>query len=974
MKNIKTIIIGLLLILNINITKAQNTTELWGMTAQGGYGGGGVIYKTDSTGANQIVVKSFTEIPGSQPQNTQLCQTANNKLYGMTQAGGIGKGVIFELDPTTNIYTIKHNFTDTSGSSPQGSLTLASNGKLYGLTELGGATDDGVLFEYNPQTNVYKKLMSFNASKGIRPCGSLTQANNGKLYGTTIMGGNSSMGVIFEFDITTSVYSVKFNFSYSSGYYPYGSLVQASNGNLFGMTNQGGTSNLGVLFEFNFTNNTYYRRINFNATNGRQPNANSLILASNNNLYGLTTLGGDYNYGVLFEYNTTTATYIKKYDFDGSNGSEPNASLLEVSNGIFYGLTSKGGANDFGVVFEYDLSTLTYTKKIDFDGNNNGKTPRGTLIKASNGKLYGMTYAGGSAERGVLFSYNTTNSTINKILDFSYSPNGCRPQGSLLLANNNKFYGMTSEGGASNLGVLFEYNPINDSLTKKADFSITNGSYPNSTLIQASNNKIYGTTNSGGANDMGVLFEFDPVTNTYSIKAEFDGSNNGSYPSGDLVQISNGKLYGTAEQGGASNNGVIFEFDPTTNTFTKKYDFLGGVYGRFPKCKLIETSNGNLYGVLSNGGSADMGILFEFNPQTQSLTTKVDFDGSNSRYPIGSLVLASNGKLYGTAYSQYSYDIFSLFEYDPSNSNIQVLSSFNGTNYGTLMQAADGKLYGTSYLGGTNNFGYLFSFDLIEQNNSNIFSFLLENGANPYYTQLVETCKFPSISAISTDTLVCNGSGLNLHIIADGNISYKWQVNTGSGFTNINDNSIYQETSKDSLHILSTTSQMNLYQYRCIISSSCPVISMISDTVILKIKEPFHSILNAGICPNTSYSWRGNSYTTANTYTAAFIDINGCDSIYTLNLTVNQPFYSTLNAETCANIPYNWQGNSYTTANTYTASYTDINGCDSIYTLNLTINQPFNSTLNAETCANIPYSWQGNSYTTANTYTASYTD
>ncbi|MEI7597237.1 MAG: T9SS type A sorting domain-containing protein, partial [Bacteroidota bacterium] len=81
-----------------------------------------------------------------------------------------------------------------------------------------------------------------------------------------------------------------------------------------------------------------------------------------------------------------------------------------------------------------------------------------------------------------------------------------------------------------------------------------------------------------------------------------------------------------------------------------------------------------------------------------------------------------------------------------------------------------------------------------------------------------------------------------------------------------------------------------------------------------------------------------NSYTTANTYTASYTDINGCDSIYTLNLTVNQPFHSIINAQICANSSYNWRGNTYTTTNTYNVSFTDINGCDSIYTLNLTVN------------------------------------
>lgn len=887
MRTFKTLFTIFLFQLFINSINAQNLTELWGMTFSGGIGGGGVIYKTDNNGTNQKIVKSFVENPGANPQNTQLCQANNNKYYGMTQNGGNSNyGVIFEFDPTTNKYSILHNFVDSSGRLPQGSLILANNGKLYGTTEFGGATDDGVLFEFNPQTNEYKKIKSFYSSIGIRPCASLLLGDNGKLYGTTMMGGNQNMGVVFEYDIASLAYNVKFNFSYVNGAYPYGNLVQASNGNLFGMTNQGGTYNLGVLFELNISNSNYYRRVIFNGTNGRQPCSNSLILASNNNLYGLTTLGGDYNFGVLFEYNTTTSAYLKKYDFDGTNGSEPNANLLEVSNGIFYGLTSKGGSNDYGVLFKFDLNSSSLSKKLDFDGTINGKNPKGSLIKATNGELYGMTCFGGSSDKGIMFNYNYIDSTITKIIDFSYSPYGNKPQGSLCFANNNKFYGMTMEGGTSNLGVLFEYNPLSDSISNRVNFSTSIGSNPGGTLIQATNNKLYGITNAGGVNDMGVLFEYDPISLTYTIRANFDGSNNGSYPVGDLVQASNGKLYGTTEQGGASDYGVIYEFDPITNIFTKKYDFVGGVNGRGPKCKLIEASNGNLYGVTSSGGTLDLGILFEFNTQTETMLTKVEFDGSNGRYPSVSLALASNGKLYGTAYSGYSFDSFIIFEYDPNNSNCQFISSFNGVAYGPLMQAQDGKLYGTAYQGGTYNFGFMYNYDLIEQNNNILLNFNIDNGTNPYKTRLVEICKFPSIYNSSSDTIVCKNNGLNLHVIADGNISYQWQVNEGSGFSNLTNNSVYSGTLNDSLQILTTSNQMSLNKYRCLITSTCPALAIYSTPITLTVSEPFKLEQNIEICKNTTYNWQGNIFSIEKLDTISYLDIYGCDSTYILNLTI----------------------------------------------------------------------------------------
>ena len=147
------------------------------------------------------------------------------------------------------------------------------------------------------------------------------------------------------------------------------------------------------------------------------------------------------------------------------------------------------------------------------------------------------------------------------------------------------------------------------------------------------------------------------------------------------------------------------------------------------------------------------------------------------------------------------------------------------------------------------------------------------------------------------------------------------------------------------------------------------------DTIVttnLTVNPVFAFIENHGICNGATYNWHGNSYTTAGTYTANYTTIHGCDSIYTLNLAVNPVYAFTENHSICSGETYTWQGTDYTTAGTYSAGYTTMYGCDSVYTLNLTVNPVYAFTENHSICNGETYNWQGTGYTTSGTYTAGY--
>lgn len=709
-----------LVIFSINHPIQAQTPGLWGMTSEGGTDGVGTIFKIAPDGTGLAVKHSFNVVnAGARPYvNAQLLKLSNGKLYGVTSDGGTNNaGVLFEYDPATGIYTKKVGFSNATGRLPMGTLTLGSNGKLYGMAPAGGANNLGTIYEYDLATNVLTKKIDLTQANGHSPNGnSLYLHTNGKFYGLTLYGGAFNLGVLFEYDPSTNTYTKKIDFSgTANGAYPYGSLMITTGGRIFGMTALGGTNSKGTLFEYTPSTNTFTKRFDFTTTSGAQP-FGSLVEGDNNRLYGVTSADGS----SLFEFNPANNTVTKKIDFNNnSNGIAPYGTPAKGANGKLYGATLLGGSLGNGVLYEYDISTNTYTKKYDFSSEE-GSIVYGSLTLANNGNFYGLTYQGGLASgQGVLFEYNPNTNSYTKKIEFEQTPNGQLPFGGLAQASNKKLYGMTIQGGSKNGGVLFELDPLTNAFNRKHEFDGPTGAFPQGNLTPAPNGKLYGMTSQGGSvNADGVIFEFDPSTGTYTVKYEFD-NNNGSEPIGSLMLASNGKLYGMTGQGGTNGYGVIFEFDPATNLFTKKTEFDFQTVGFNPYDALIEVSNGKFYGTCRDGGlnGNGLGTIFEYDLTTNTITKKVNFSGTNGEGPEGSLVKAPNGKLYGVTRYGGANSSGVLFEYDAATEIFTKKFDFGATAQApsqptaTLVLSPNGKLYGSTLFGGANNRGTLFEYD-----------------------------------------------------------------------------------------------------------------------------------------------------------------------------------------------------------------------------------------------------------------------
>src|SRR5579862_131657 len=218
---------------------------------------------------------------------------------------------------------------------------------------------------------------------------------------------------------------------------------------------------------------------------------------------------------------------------------------------------------------EAELSAQTFHVLDSFNPGSNG-TPWGTLIQATNGNIYGTTQFAANDNSGTVFEI-TPHGTLSTLYVFC-SQNGCSdgvaPEAGLVQSAGGYLYGTTNTGGKNGFGTVFQVSPTGALTTLYSFCSQTNctdGQYPASALVQATNGDLYGTTFSGGANNDGTVFRITTggaLTTSYSFCAQ-TGCVDGMHPEAGLVQAASGALYGTTSgSGGVSGGGTIYKITP----------------------------------------------------------------------------------------------------------------------------------------------------------------------------------------------------------------------------------------------------------------------------------------------------------------------------------------------------------------------------------------------------------------------------
>lgn len=750
--------------------------SLYGMSSSGGSGGAGTVFKVTTGGVITTLVH-FTGSNGAAPLGS-LVQGLDGHFYGMTgQGGSSGQGTVFKMTAAGDLTTLV-NFDSTNGADPSGSLTQGSDGEFYGMTRSGGG-GFGTVFKMT-SAGVLTTLASLTNSTGTTPHGSLLQGADGDFYGMTKAGGTSGLGTIFR--VTSSgQFTTLVNLDFGTGGAPYGDLVEGGDGDFYGVTSQGGANGYGTVFKVT-SEGVLTAPVHFDATTGSSKG--SLLRAGNGHFYGLGSGGA------LFRITAQGTLTVLDAFASGTDGSTPLGSLVQAFDGMLYGMTSSGGANNAGTVFFVPIGEGQLPPEIEVQQNalvvaDGGASAFGAVSVGSSGSVtFAIRNLGGQDLVGVSASIDGANasefaitstptSTVSSPggstgVTVTFTPSDAGPKWAVLhLVSNDADenpYDITLVGGPE-AEIEVEQpagTPLVDGRTTKT--------FP-ATLAGTTNDMTFTVLNTGAAplNILGITIDgldasafsvvsvpgapvpvagsatftlrFSPGSggvktaalhlsttdvdeSPFDIKLRGTGINlgdayafahlgTGTSPAnpagGQLTSGPDGSLYGLTRAGGSFGGGTAFRAS-LDGTVTTLFHF-GSTNGSTPLGGLLLASDGHFYGTTSQGGDHGFGTIFKMTPAGE-LTTLVHFNQTNGASPKDSLIQGQDGDLYGLASAGGASGHGTVFKVTLAG----VLTTLVHLEYyskganpqGRLVQSDDGAFYGMTASGGPNAAGTIF--------------------------------------------------------------------------------------------------------------------------------------------------------------------------------------------------------------------------------------------------------------------------
>lgn len=368
----------------------------------------------------------------------------------------------------------------------------------------------------------------------------------------------------------------------------------------------------------------------------------------------------------------------------------------------------------------------------DPDNNGPGTGPHSSPMQASDGNFYGAAFTDGLNNDGTL--YMLTPSGQETILHtFNVSVDGAGPGATPIEASDGNLYGTTTQSGiqfggqwgeVNYGGSIYKYNFQTGAFTTLYTFTKNTQAFTGggpSGVIDDGKGILYGAASLDGVNGMGSVWSFNYLTNTFTTLYSFTGSADGLNPGSNLVLASDGKLYGTAQKGGANGNGAVFALNTDGSNFTVIHSFTAASDGADPG-SLIQYPDGNLYGSTLSGGPNGGGVFFQIVPNGANSTFNIIYqfqviDGTSDGYQVSDAMIGGDGKFYIVGRFGGTYGIGQVMQLDTLGHKADVydfgtVGNDNGTDgaypLGPPLESIDGNLYGTTTSDGPNGYGNVY--------------------------------------------------------------------------------------------------------------------------------------------------------------------------------------------------------------------------------------------------------------------------
>jgi len=639
--------------------------------------------------------------------------------------------VLYSLGLHSNDARNSGGFVGTGASANGNGAVRGPDGSVYVATS--GALNDGAVLARYAGNGEFTALHWFNGNSAFDiagnrvtdlsvPRGTPFIASDGMLYGVAASGGANGGGGIYRVALTganAGQYRIFHSFNCNTGCGPNSSPVENADGNFYGTLQTGrGSSDGGGVYRLSRTGNGSYTLLrgfsSANAAEGVNVQA-PLTLGADGAYYGTTTFGGTgtgdgcNNCGTVFRI-TTAGVFSSLHSMTAGEGNRPIGPLALGSDGNLYGTNTAGG----------------------------GISPAGGSY---GGTAFRITPAGAFT---VLFRF-TSDSSVDP------ANTGVTPASGLVAGSDGNFYGATESAGSNNVtpgcataninqtllgpgGTLYRLTPAGV-LTTLFCFSFdgngirTDGSGPDAALTLGADGRLYGTTISAGivppgttpsnpvrpASGSGTVFSIGQNGSGFARIATFSSlPSEGRAPSGPLLQTADGNFYGVTAGGTPKGfSGSVFQLSPTGVLSTLNSIHYTANAGGSPEGGLAVGPDGAFYGTTVAGGSNGLGAVFRVSA-AGDFTNLHSFTGNpDGQQPVTGLTLGSDGNFYGvtSAGNALGNNGGIAFRITPGG-NFTKLFDFNGTSgrnpAGRLLLASDGNFYGTTQFGGASDAGTVF--------------------------------------------------------------------------------------------------------------------------------------------------------------------------------------------------------------------------------------------------------------------------